>query len=336
MGRSKINMERIQDHKNRKSTFLKRKAGLIKKISELSILCDIKACMIIYDSHQGNNQVISQHDEIWPNDPNEVQELINLYKNQPLESRSKRAKSLSSFFENQKRKAEIQMGKLKKKIKAEKYPNWDSRFDYLSKEELRNLVGVLEEKINTAKRKSEFLKSMNLQVSIGSYLSHQEIWDYPELMNDSMNHSVGSSLSHQEIWDYPELMNDNMNHSIGSSVSHQEIWDYPELMNNNLNQSTPWPVSYVNPFIDISNNFFQEFTSDFQVNIPSGVNPRGAGMDNRLRTVDDYQFGNADSMKTEAKNWLANNGIGSSSTMQPMPMDPFIYSGSTHMPYGFQ
>ncbi|KAK4355985.1 hypothetical protein RND71_024956 [Anisodus tanguticus] len=208
-------MERIQDHKNRKSTFLNRKAGLVKKTSELSMLCDIKACMIINESsHQGNNQV-----------------------------------------------------------------------DYLS-EELRNFAGVLEKKINNAKRKSEFLKSTNVR------------------------------------------------HSIGSSLSHQEIWDYPELMNKDLNQSTPWPISYVNPFIDINNNFFQEFTSDFQVNIPSGVNQMDAGMDTGLLTVDDYQFGNTDSMKTEAENWLANNGIGSSSTMQPM--DPFIYSDSTHMPCGFR
>ncbi|KAK4352748.1 hypothetical protein RND71_028267 [Anisodus tanguticus] len=265
MGRSKINKELIQDHKNRKSTFLKRKAGLIKKISELSILCDIKACMIIYEGN--NNQVtISQHDEIWPNDPNQVQELINLYKNQPLEGQSKRDKNLSSFFENQKKNEEI---------KAERYPTWDSRFDHLSIEELRNLTGVLERKMENAKEKAEFLKGTN-----------------------------------------------NVQDSIGSSLSlDQEIWDYPELMNNNsINQNTPWPISYVNPFIDM---------------IPSGMNSMGAGMDTGLLPIDDYQFRNKDSMKIEAENWLANNGIGSSSTMQPMEY-PFMYNGSTHMPYGFQ
>ncbi|PHT43923.1 hypothetical protein CQW23_17948 [Capsicum baccatum] len=161
-------MELIQDHKNRKSTFVKRKASLIKKISELAILCGIKACMIIYGGI--DDQVVPQHDQIWANDPKEVEELINLYKNQPLEGRSKRAKSLSNFFENQKKK--------KAEIKEEKYPTWYSRFDYLSEKELLNLARVLEKRIDDAKGKAEFLKSANIGSS--SLLSHQEIRDYTE------------------------------------------------------------------------------------------------------------------------------------------------------------
>ncbi|XP_016476272.1 agamous-like MADS-box protein AGL82 [Nicotiana tabacum] len=191
MGRSKINMELIQDHKTRKSTFQKRKACLIKKISELSILCDIKACMIIYEGYNC--------EEIWPNDPNEVQELINLYKNQPIEDRSKRENSLCSFLENQKKKAEIKMAKLKKKIKTEKYPTWDSRFNYLSEKELRNLAGVLEKKMENAKGKSEFLKS--------SRNINQEIWDYPELM-DNFNQSNPQPISYMDNQFFQELTAD--------------------------------------------------------------------------------------------------------------------------------
>nr|XP_016484291.1 PREDICTED: agamous-like MADS-box protein AGL82 [Nicotiana tabacum] len=184
-------MELIQDHKTRKSTFQKRKACLIKKISELSILCDIKACMIIYE---GNNC-----EEIWPNDPNEVQELINLYKNQPIEDRSKRENSLCSFLENEKKKAEIKMAKLKTKIKTEKYPTWDSRFNYLSEKELRNLAGVLEKKMENAKGKSEFLKS--------SRNINQEIWDYPELM-DNFNQSNPQPISYMDNQFFQELTAD--------------------------------------------------------------------------------------------------------------------------------
>uniref|UniRef100_A0A1S4CMZ3 Agamous-like MADS-box protein AGL82 n=1 Tax=Nicotiana tabacum TaxID=4097 RepID=A0A1S4CMZ3_TOBAC len=197
MGRSKIKMELIQDEKTRKSTFQKRKACLIKKISELSILCDIKACMII---NEGNNyEVISP--QIWPNDPNEVQELINFYKNQP-----KRENSLCSFLENEKKKAEIKMEKLKTKIKTEKYPTWDSRFNYLSEKELRNLAGVLEKKMENAKGKSEFLKSSrNINQD-----SNQEIWDYPELM-DNFNQSNIQPISYMDNQFFQELTADNVN-----------------------------------------------------------------------------------------------------------------------------
>ncbi|KAK4708462.1 hypothetical protein R3W88_029387 [Solanum pinnatisectum] len=271
MGRSKIKIELIEDHKKRKSTLVNRKAGLVKKISELSILCDVKACMIIYEGNYNH--------QIWPNDSNDVRELINLYKNQSLDGRTKRCKTLSNFFENDEKK--------KGEIKVENYPTWDSRFDYLSQKELQNLAGVVEKKMDKAKGKIELLKSMN--VHIGS-----------------------SSLSHKKIWD-----------------------------NNLMNQTTQWPISNVNPYFTDYNNFFQE-------NIPiSGVNSMG-GMDNGLLTIDDYQFNNVHhSTMIETGNWLANNGIGSSSTMQPMTNNgtdssstmetyPFIYNGYTHMPYGFQ
>ncbi|KAF3643340.1 putative anthraniloyl-CoA:methanol acyltransferase-like [Capsicum annuum] len=174
MGRAKINMEFTQDHKNRKSTCVKRKASLVKKISKLAILCGIKACMIIDGGI--TDQDISQHDQIWPNDPKQVHELINLYKAQPLQGRSKRAKTLSNFFENQKKKVEV---------KAENYPTWDSRFDYLSEKELRNLACVLERRIENAKGKAGFLKRTNIGSS--SLLSRQEILDYTELMNYNNN-----------------------------------------------------------------------------------------------------------------------------------------------------
>ncbi|KAH0745966.1 hypothetical protein KY285_007623 [Solanum tuberosum] len=280
MGRAKIKMELIQDYKKRMTTLVTRKTGLVKKISELSILCDVKACMII---HEGNNH------QIWPNDPNEVTKLINLYKNHPFQGRSKWGKTLSNYFENdEKKRAGIKVEKdpptwdsrfdyfendekKKVEIKVEKYPTWDSRFDYLSEKELQNLAGVVEKKMEKAKGKIELLKSMN--VHIGS-----------------------------------------------CSVSHQQIWD-----NNLMNQTTLdlWPISNVNSFTDY-NNFFQS-------NIPiSGVNSMGAGMDNVLLTIEDYQFCNADYSKMiEAENWSVNVGIGSSSTMQPMENNYGIGSTST-------
>ncbi|KAG5575745.1 hypothetical protein H5410_055879 [Solanum commersonii] len=141
---------------------------VVKKISELSILCDIKACMIIYEGNYNH--------QLWPKDPNKVKEVINLYKNQlQFERRSKLGKTLSNYFENdQKKRAEI---------KVEKYLTWDSRFDFLSEKELQNLTGVVEKRMDKAKGKIELLKSMNVYIGSSS-LSHQQIWDY-NLMNQT-------------------------------------------------------------------------------------------------------------------------------------------------------
>ena len=65
MGRNKISIERISNEKNRVATFNKRRAGLIKKAMELSILCGCEISMVVYGI-QGNNTAIkytsSNHD----------------------------------------------------------------------------------------------------------------------------------------------------------------------------------------------------------------------------------------------------------------------------------
>ncbi|XP_054780254.1 MADS-box protein SOC1-like [Prosopis cineraria] len=48
MGRGKIEMKRIENATNRQVTFSKRRNGLLKKASELSVLCDADVGLIIF------------------------------------------------------------------------------------------------------------------------------------------------------------------------------------------------------------------------------------------------------------------------------------------------
>ncbi|KAK2974250.1 hypothetical protein RJ640_016736 [Escallonia rubra] len=59
MVRSKVNLEYIENDSRRKSCFNKRKRGLMKKVHELSTLCDVDACAILL----GQNK---QDPEVWP------------------------------------------------------------------------------------------------------------------------------------------------------------------------------------------------------------------------------------------------------------------------------
>lgn len=52
MGRNKIAIQKIANERNRQATFTKRKAGLIKKAMELSILCDCDVALIVFNSNQ--------------------------------------------------------------------------------------------------------------------------------------------------------------------------------------------------------------------------------------------------------------------------------------------
>ena len=50
MGRGKVVVERIENKVNREVSFSKRRNGLLKKASELSVLCDVDVALIIFSS----------------------------------------------------------------------------------------------------------------------------------------------------------------------------------------------------------------------------------------------------------------------------------------------
>ncbi|XP_004496032.1 agamous-like MADS-box protein AGL80 [Cicer arietinum] len=71
MTRKKVKLAFISDDSARKATYKKRKKGIIKKVSELTILCGIPACAII------SNPFDSQT-EVWP-DPEGAKHVIERY-----------------------------------------------------------------------------------------------------------------------------------------------------------------------------------------------------------------------------------------------------------------
>ncbi|PWN96668.1 SRF-like protein, partial [Tilletiopsis washingtonensis] len=48
MGRKKIKIQRIAEDRNRSVTYLKRKAGLMKKAHELAVLTDSDVAVIVF------------------------------------------------------------------------------------------------------------------------------------------------------------------------------------------------------------------------------------------------------------------------------------------------
>ncbi|KDO41088.1 hypothetical protein CISIN_1g0289612mg, partial [Citrus sinensis] len=51
MARGKVQMKRIENPVHRQVTFCKRRAGLLKKAKELSILCDADVGVFIFSNH---------------------------------------------------------------------------------------------------------------------------------------------------------------------------------------------------------------------------------------------------------------------------------------------
>ncbi|KAJ1870658.1 hypothetical protein LPJ55_004506 [Coemansia sp. RSA 990] len=55
MGRKKINISEIENSRQKTVTFARRRAGLIKKAHELSILCGVKVAVVIFDSKNASH-----------------------------------------------------------------------------------------------------------------------------------------------------------------------------------------------------------------------------------------------------------------------------------------
>lgn len=156
MGRGKLNMELIRKEKSRNTTFKKRKEGLLRKIHEFTTLCDVSACMIIYGPKQESGGAVEP--EVWPENKEEVRQLIDIYRSKSRDSGSCRVYGLCDFFDDRKKRMEDELEKLRKKNTESKFPTWIDFLSFLSEMQLRNLASGLSHKIEIVKNRIESIK----------------------------------------------------------------------------------------------------------------------------------------------------------------------------------
>ncbi|CAL5202708.1 unnamed protein product [Lathyrus oleraceus] len=105
MARGKVKLAYIINNSTRKATFKKRKDGIINKMNELSTLCGIDACAIIY----GENYPQA---EVWPSRVG-VRNVLSRFMSLPELERSKKMVDLESFLAQSIMKAK---GMLRKQV----------------------------------------------------------------------------------------------------------------------------------------------------------------------------------------------------------------------------
>ncbi|KAB2630340.1 agamous-like MADS-box protein AGL80 [Pyrus ussuriensis x Pyrus communis] len=105
-GRKKVKLAYIINDACRKASYNKRKKGFVKKMKEISILCDVPVCGILYSQYE--SQPI-----VWPN-PLVVQRLITQFRNMPEEERNKKMVNHEMFLKQRIEKEQEKLNKLKK------------------------------------------------------------------------------------------------------------------------------------------------------------------------------------------------------------------------------
>lgn len=94
MGRRKIEIEPLEDDRNRSVTFAKRKAGLFKKAYELSVLCEVDLAVIIV----GSNNKVYEFSSV------DTHELLNSYRTANLQE-----SKLLENYGNYKKRTQLKM-----------------------------------------------------------------------------------------------------------------------------------------------------------------------------------------------------------------------------------
>ncbi|KAI9156786.1 hypothetical protein LWI28_012220 [Acer negundo] len=111
MARRKVKLCYIPNDSTRKVTFKKRKKGLLKKVSELSTLCGIDACAIVYSPYE--NQP-----DVWPSHHG-VQRIVSQFKRVPEMEQGKRMLDQDSFLRQRIMKSNDQLIKQMKDNKEQ-------------------------------------------------------------------------------------------------------------------------------------------------------------------------------------------------------------------------
>ncbi|CAN8269440.1 unnamed protein product [Cochlearia groenlandica] len=109
MTRQKVKLAMVANENSKTISLKKRRLGLVKKVRELTILCDVKACMIIYSPNDPEPLV-------WPS-VDVARDLLDDFFSLPEVEKKKKETSLESYIKEKTRKLAEQLAKIRKKNK---------------------------------------------------------------------------------------------------------------------------------------------------------------------------------------------------------------------------
>ncbi|OMO69196.1 Transcription factor, MADS-box [Corchorus capsularis] len=156
MTRKKVKLAWIMNDSSRKASLKKRRLGLIKKVNELSILCGVPACMIMYSPDESQPTV-------WPS--SEVARyMIARFRSMPEMEQLKKMMNQETYLRERFNKSQEQVVKChKKNRKAEmdhlmhQIFNLGRPIDSLSMSEMSGLAWMADEQMKAIRKRIDYL-----------------------------------------------------------------------------------------------------------------------------------------------------------------------------------
>ncbi|WVZ25635.1 hypothetical protein V8G54_004179 [Vigna mungo] len=196
-------MDLIEKEKARKTTFQKRKNGLIKKVYEFSTLCSVDVGVIIFASKFLNEP------EIWPQEPRELKRVIQKYLNTTSDRRPK-VYDVEEYFDEKMKRIEGEISKMHKGKIQLMYPTWDDSYNTLEEEQLRMFVSILDAKLDACNQRMNMFKRDSkvvpyLAPNLGSHLSFMQNMSQTQVFPTNDNNQVPFYPCHLSQSSLPSL-----------------------------------------------------------------------------------------------------------------------------------
>ena len=157
MARKKVNLQWISNNATRRATYKRRCQSLEKKASELTTLCGIKMCVVVYGDGKAQP-------EVWPSDA-EAKKLLKKFKDMPDVGSFKKIQNQEEFLHSRTLRLHEQVSKLDHENREHEtlvllYDSLDGRCPGLvgtTKDELVSLREMVEMKMSKAKARLQEL-----------------------------------------------------------------------------------------------------------------------------------------------------------------------------------
>ncbi|KAL4323996.1 hypothetical protein GQ457_11G031800 [Hibiscus cannabinus] len=158
MTRRKVELDWITNQSARRASLRKRRVGLLKKVEELTTLCGIKACLVMYSPGE-------QEPMAWPS-PDEAKELIRKFHFIPELERSKKTMTMEMYMAEQLSKVHSDLEKLNNKnmeVEAHQFMlqmHHGKMLDDFNVHQLEELIWFGEIRRKTIRKRVEFYKQV--------------------------------------------------------------------------------------------------------------------------------------------------------------------------------
>ncbi|CAK8566462.1 unnamed protein product [Lathyrus sativus] len=207
MTRKKVKLHYIINKSNRRASYNKRKTGLLKKVKEISTLCGVEACVIIY----GEN---SAKPEVWPPGLG-TRNVLRMFHGFSELERNKKMMDLEGFLKKSIEKSQEQLAKQILENKKNRFSifidealsNQKFNTDLVKINEFNDLTAFIDSNIKEVEKR---LNSMNLEEeeyygngieAIPEVDQHDNIGNAQELVNKEEMQANINGLDNNKDYD---------------------------------------------------------------------------------------------------------------------------------------